>query len=86
MNVEKFSAGWDGYPEHDHAGDGQEEVYIPLEGSVTLTADGQSWELTPGTMARVGAEQTRTVLPGAEGVTMVVIGGTSGKAYEPRQG
>ena len=86
MNVEKFSAGWDGYPEHDHAGNGQEEVYIPIEGSVTLTADGESWELTPGTMARVGAKQTRKVIPGDEGVTMVVIGGTPGEAYEAKKG
>jgi mannose-6-phosphate isomerase-like protein (cupin superfamily) len=86
MNVETFSAGWDGYPEHDHEGDGQEEVYVPIEGSVTLTADGQSWELTPGTMARVGAGQKRKVIPGPDGVTMVVLGGTPGKAYETKQG
>lgn len=86
MNVEKFSAGWDGYPEHDHAGDGQEEVYVPIEGSVTLTAGDQSWELTPGTMARVGPGQTRKIVPGEQGVTMVVIGGTPGKAYEPKHG
>lgn len=86
MNVEQFSAGWDGYPEHDHEGDGQEEVYIPIEGSVTLTADGETWELGPGTMARVGAGQTRKIVPGDQGVTMVVLGGTPGKAYEPRSG
>ena len=86
MNVEKFSPKWDGYPEHDHAGDGQEEVYVTLEGSATLTAGGESWELTPGTMARVGAEQTRKVVPGDDGVKMIVIGGTPGQAYEPKQG
>lgn len=86
MNVEKFPAGWTDYPEHDHAADGQEEVYVVLEGSAMLSADGESWELTPGTMARVGAGQKRKLAPGDQGVTLLVVGGTPGKAYEPRQG
>ena len=84
MNVERLPANWDGYPEHDHAEDGQEEVYVVLEGSVTLQADGESWELAPGSMARVGPEQKRTVVPGDAGATLLVIGGTPGKAFEPK--
>jgi mannose-6-phosphate isomerase-like protein (cupin superfamily) len=84
MNVLRLPAGWDGYPEHDHAGDGQEEAYIVLEGSAELSAGGETWSLEPGTLARVGAEQKRKVVPGPQGVTMVVIGGTPGKAYEPK--
>lgn len=84
MNVERLPANWDGYPEHDHTEDGQEEVYVVLEGSATLKADGHEWELKPGTMARVGAEQKRTVLPGDAGATLLVIGGTPGKAFEPK--
>ena len=34
-------------------------------------------------MARVGPEQKRKIVPGDGGVTIVVIGGTPGKAYEP---
>jgi len=85
MNLERFPAHYDGYPDHDHAEDGQEEVYVTLEGSATLTAGDGSWELVPGTMARVGPGQKRKVVPGSEGVTMLVIGGTPGAAFEPRR-
>ena len=85
MNLERFPADYDGYPDHDHAEDGQEEVFVPIEGSATLTAGGETWELRPGTMARVGPSEKRKIVPGAAGVTMLVIGGTPGAAYEPRR-
>jgi mannose-6-phosphate isomerase-like protein (cupin superfamily) len=84
MNVLKLPAGWESYPDHDHAKDGQEEVYVVLEGSATLEADGETWQLEPGTLARVGAEQKRQITPGDDGVTIVAIGGTPGKAFQPR--
>ena len=85
MNVERLPAGWPDYPHHDHAEEGQEEVYIVLEGDAMLEADGESWTLTPGTFARVGAEQKRKITPGSSGVTIVALGGTPGKAFEPRR-
>lgn len=85
MNVLKLPAGWDGYPEHDHAEDGQEEAYVVLEGGGTLYAGDESWELAPGILARVGPEQKRRFVPGDDGATVLVIGGTPGKAYEPKR-
>src|ERR1043165_1665211 len=38
MNVARLPAGWQDYPEHDHAEQGQEEVYVVLEGSARLAA------------------------------------------------
>ena len=64
MNVGRYPAGYDGYPEHDHAKDGQEEIYFVYEGSMTLEAGGESYELTPGTFARVGPEEKRKIVPG----------------------
>jgi uncharacterized cupin superfamily protein len=84
MNIERAPGGWDDYPEHDHSDDGQEEVYVVLEGSATLEADGESWVLEPGTLARVGAGQKRKLVPGAQGATLLAIGGTPGKPYEAR--
>lgn len=84
MNVERLPANWTEYPEHDHADDGQEEVYVVLQGSVTLNADEESWELVPGALARVGPGQMRKIVPGDEGATLLVIGGTPGRAFEPR--
>ncbi len=84
MNVERLPAKWTEYPEHDHSEDEQEEVYVVLQGSATLQADGDSWQLETGTLARVGSGQKRKLIPGDEGVTLLAIGGTPGKAYEPR--
>jgi mannose-6-phosphate isomerase-like protein (cupin superfamily) len=81
MNVERFPAGYADYPDHDHSKDGQEEVYFVVEGSATLQADDESFELTPGTFARVGPTQKRKLVPGDGGVTMLAIGGAPG-AFE----
>jgi hypothetical protein len=36
-------------------------------------------------LARVGPIQKRKIIPGDEGVTLLALGGTPGKAYEPAQ-
>jgi len=83
MNLLRLPASWPDYPDHDHVGDGQEEVYVVLEGDATLAAGGKTWELKPGMMARVGPGEKRKITPGASGVTILAMGGTPGKAYEP---
>ena len=84
MNLLNLPANWDGYPDHDHVSDGQEEVYVVLKGDATLTADGQTWKLEPGMFTRVGATQKRKIVPGSQGVTILALGGTPGKPYEPK--
>ncbi len=83
MNLLRLSPNWPDYPEHNHAKEGQEEVYVVLQGSARLTACEGSWDLLPGTLVRVGAAQKRTIAPGASGVTILALGGTPGKTYEP---
>lgn len=85
MNVLRLPAGWTDYPDHDHAGEGQEEVYIVLEGDATLHAGNYTWPLQPGMLARVGAQQKRRIVPGDKGVTILALGGTPGQAYKPRK-
>jgi mannose-6-phosphate isomerase-like protein (cupin superfamily) len=86
MQVLTLPPAWDGYPEHDHGAEAfdpnQEEVYIPLEGTATLIADEATFELHPGTMARVGPNQRRRIVPGPDGVRFVALGGTPG-AFSP---
>ena len=82
MNVLKLPPNWADYPDHDHVKDGQEEVYVVLKGSAKLQAEGEKWNLAPGMLARVGPRQKRKITPGPEGVTLLVLGGTPGKAYE----
>jgi quercetin dioxygenase-like cupin family protein len=85
-----FPAGWEGYLNHDHVNDsadrndlGQEEIYIALDGSATLTVDGEERPLVPGVLARVGPGQKRRILPGADGFRMVAVCGRPGEAYRP---
>ncbi len=84
MNVLRLPPNWADYPEHDHGAEGQEEVYVALAGSATLKAGGETWRLEPGTLARVGSSERRKIVPGPDGVTLLALGGTPGKAYEPR--
>lgn len=72
----------DGYPVHDHGEDGQEECYVVLEGDVELTAGDETHTLEPGVYARIGSGQDRKLVPGDNGVKLLVIGGVPGKAYE----
>lgn len=71
------------YPDHTHRHDEQEEVYIPLNGSVTLRLGDEEHELTPGTYARVGPGEQRKFIPGDEGVELLCLGGIPGKPYTP---
>lgn len=65
--------------------DGQEEVYVILRGSATLQADGGEWPLEQGALVRVGPNQKRKLVSGPQGAAILAIGGTPGKAYEPRR-
>ncbi len=81
MQVENFPPHFEHYPEHDHAGDGQEEVYTALSGSATLHAGGEEHRLEPGVFARVGPAVTRKITTGDEPVQLLAIGATPGQAY-----
>ncbi len=71
-----------GYPEHDHAESGQEEVYVVLKGSGSMDVDGERVEMEPQTLIRVGPRARRKVQAGPDGLHMLVIGGAPGKVYE----
>ena len=64
MQVEHFPPHFEHFPEHDHAEDGQEEVYTALSGAATLHAGGEQYELVPGTFARVGPSVLRWITTG----------------------
>ena len=81
MNVLELDPHCTGYPEHDHVEDGQEEVYVVLRGSVTLEVGDDLHTLSAGTFVRVPPELKRKLATGAEGVTILALGGTPGKAY-----
>jgi mannose-6-phosphate isomerase-like protein (cupin superfamily) len=83
MNILELDPNCSGYPEHDHTHDGQEEVYLVMEGSVVLVAEGVERVLRQGDLVRVPPTVKRKLLTRQEGVTLLAIGGTPGKAYAP---
>jgi uncharacterized cupin superfamily protein len=92
MQVSNFPPGFNDYPEHRHenmtgemaaiANDGQEEVYIPLEGRGTLMADGKEITLEPGMMVRCGPSQMRKIVTTDSPLKVLAIGAMPGKAYK----
>jgi hypothetical protein len=74
---------FENYPEHDHAGDGQEEVFMALRGGGEIEIEGERFPLDPEHMVRVAAGTMRKVWPGPDGMRMVIIGGVPGGTYEP---
>ena len=85
MNVLKLAPGASTYFQHDHRDDGQEEVYLVLEGDATLRAGDKDWRLGRGDLVRVPPEVHRSWKPGERGATLLAIGATPGKAYEARR-
>ena len=82
MQVIRLPPEFPDYPEHDHAGDGQEEVYLALGGSGWIDIDGERVELEKDMLVRVAPAVKRKVHPGADGLQMLVIGGCPGEAYK----
>src|ERR1039457_4102297 len=74
IQVFDFPAGFLDYPEHDHSANGQEEVYVVLDGSAEFEVNGQRVSLDRERMLWVGAGTRRRLEPGPEGVRILVIG------------
>ncbi len=72
----------DRYPNHDHAHDGQEEVYVVLGGGGDIVFGEERVALEPDMAVRVGADTKRQLSAGDAGLRVLVLGGVPGKAYE----
>ena len=70
------------YPNHDHLHDGQEEVYVVLGGGGAIAIDGEQVALAPDMAVRVSPGSKRQLLPGGEGMRVLVVGGVPGRPYE----
>lgn len=82
MQIIDMPPNYENYPEHDHAEDGQEEVYVTLRGSGELEIEGERFPLDADRVARVASGTMRKVWPGAEGIRILVLGGVPGATYE----
>jgi tetratricopeptide (TPR) repeat protein len=88
FGVQAFRApsGVDVIREHNEAllGEaGQEELYIVLNGAATFEIDGESVEAPAGSLVQVQPTAMRKATAKEKATTILVVGGTPGKAYEP---
>jgi mannose-6-phosphate isomerase-like protein (cupin superfamily) len=96
ISIIDLAPGADEYPEHDHSEDGlggqmfakrpqqlgQEEVYVALRGSGTLTADGEEYSIDQNHIARIGPAVKRKIVAGPDGLRLLALGATPGEPYE----
>jgi mannose-6-phosphate isomerase-like protein (cupin superfamily) len=82
MQIIDMPPNFENYPEHDHAQDGQEEVFIALRGSGEIEIAGECFPLDDDHVARVASGTMRKIWPGEEGIRLLVIGGKPGEAYD----
>jgi hypothetical protein len=71
--------------EHDESdeGDPQEELYLVQEGRARFELEGERIDAPAGTFVYVRPGVKRTAFAEERGTTIVALGGTPGKAYEP---
>ncbi|MDQ2761883.1 MAG: cupin domain-containing protein [Actinomycetota bacterium] len=82
LAVIDLERGADDHPEHDHAQAGQEEVFVVLRGTGTMEVDGDTVDLDPETIVRVGPGAKRRIAPGTGGIRLLAIGGVPNQAYQ----
>jgi mannose-6-phosphate isomerase-like protein (cupin superfamily) len=89
FGIQAFRApkGVDVVREHDETSftgdDGQEELYIVVNGAATFVIDGESIDAPAGSLISVPPASRRKATANVDGTTVLVAGGTPGKAYEP---
>ena len=72
VSVLTCEPGWEGKP-HDHAENDQEEVYVLVEGSATVTVDDEAVSMTPGDALRIDPDSKRQIE--ADDESMFVLAG-----------
>jgi tetratricopeptide (TPR) repeat protein len=68
--------------EHDESGE-EEELYLVHRGRATFELDGERVDAPTGTLVFARPGVTRTAFAEEPGTTILAVGGTPGKAYEP---
>jgi quercetin dioxygenase-like cupin family protein len=72
FNVVDIEAGGQ-IPAHDHSGDNQEEVFIILDGTGTIVADGEESDAPAGTFCRFAPEVNRTIRNNSNGTVRALL-------------
>jgi hypothetical protein len=83
MQIIDMPPNFEGYPEHDHGGDGQEEVFMALRGGGEIEIAGERFPLDADHVVRVASGTMRKIWPGPDGIRVLCLGGIPGAVYEP---
>ena len=86
LSVIEIEPGSTGYPAHDHADDGHEEVYVVLRGAAVLVTAAGERIVREGELVAVPGRITRRFVTRDQGVTLLAVGGTPGAPYTPSMG
>lgn len=81
MQIIDLPPNYEHYPEHDHAEDGQEEVFFALRGGGEIEIEGERFPLDADHVAYVPSGTKRKVWPGAEGLRLLALGGVPDGPY-----
>ncbi len=69
--------------EHDESDESNEELYVVLRGRATFELDGERVDAPTGTLVFARPGVKRTAFAEEPETTILALGGTPGKAYEP---
>ena len=73
VTVLECEPGWEG-KEHDHEDEGQEEVYVLMEGRATVTIEDEEVEMEEGDVIRIAPDVTHQIKNGETESRFVLIG------------
>jgi quercetin dioxygenase-like cupin family protein len=73
VSVLECDPSWEGKP-HDHAEEGQEEVYVLVDGAATVSVDGEDVEMAAGDALRLAPDERRQIRNGDDPSTFVLAG------------
>ncbi len=68
--------------DHVEGEDGDEELYVVLEGRARFTLDGEDLETRPGTLVYCPPAAARKAVALEPGTTVLAVGGTPGQAFQ----
>ena len=88
FGVQAFSAPSGGVVVNEHdevllTEAGQQELYIVMSGAATFEIDGETIDAPAGSLVHVQPAAKRKATATEDGTTILVVGATPGKAYEP---
>ena len=88
FGVQAFSAPSGGVVVNEHdevllTEAGQQELYIVMSGAATFEIDGETVDAPAGSLVHVQPAAKRKATATEDGTTILVVGATPGKAYEP---